>query len=136
MCDTSPTLMSAMFVLVSLTRMQSVIFGRPFVKRFALCYHTVVCLSVTLVYCGQTAGWIKMPLGTEIGLAPGHIALDGDPAPPEEKGHSPPSRFRPMSVVAKRLAISATAELLFIIHMMSRLTIRSWVGRGNALPSF
>jgi len=34
------------------------------------------------VYCVQTAGWIKMPLGTEIGLDPGHIVLDGDPAPP------------------------------------------------------
>ena len=22
------------------------------------------------VYCGQTAGWIKMPLGTEVGLSP------------------------------------------------------------------
>ena len=34
------------------------------------------------VYCGQTAGWIKMPLGAEIGLDPGHIMLDGNPAPP------------------------------------------------------
>jgi len=45
-------------------------------------YPTVVCLSfclsVMLVYCGQTAGWIKMKLGTEIGLDSGHIALDGD----------------------------------------------------------
>ena len=39
-------------------------FARPFVKRFALCYRTVVLslclscpfLSVTLVYCGQTVG--------------------------------------------------------------------------------
>jgi len=36
------------------------IFGRPFVKRFALCYRSAVCpvcsvcLSVALVYCGQT----------------------------------------------------------------------------------
>jgi len=30
---------------------------------------------------GQTAGWIKMPLGTEVGLGPGHIMLDGDPGP-------------------------------------------------------
>jgi len=22
------------------------------------------------IYCGQTAGWIKMPLGTEVGLGP------------------------------------------------------------------
>jgi len=33
------------------------------------------------VYCGQTAGWIKMALGMEVGLGPGHIVLDGDPAP-------------------------------------------------------
>jgi len=26
-------------------------------------------------YCGQTAGWIKMALGTEIGLGPVHIVL-------------------------------------------------------------
>jgi len=25
------------------------------------------------VHCGQMAGWIKMPLGTRIGLCPGHI---------------------------------------------------------------
>jgi len=49
-----------------------------------------VCLSVTLVYCGQTVGWIKMKLGMEIGLGPGHTVLDGDPAPPPTKrGHSP-----------------------------------------------
>jgi len=51
-------------------------FKRPFVKRFALCYRTVVCpvLSVTLMHCGQTVGWIKMPLGVKVGF--GHIALD------------------------------------------------------------
>ena len=26
-----------------------------------------------LVCCGQTAGWIKMPLGTEVGLGSGDI---------------------------------------------------------------
>jgi len=25
------------------------------------------------VYCGQTAGWMKMPLGTEVGLGPDDI---------------------------------------------------------------
>jgi len=30
------------------------------------------------VCCGQTAGLIKMPLGREVGLGPGHIVLDGD----------------------------------------------------------
>ena len=33
------------------------------------------------VYCGQTAGLIKMVLGMEIGLSPGNFVLDGDPAP-------------------------------------------------------
>ena len=52
------------------------------------------------VYCGQTAGWMKMPLGTEVDLGPGHIVLDGVP-PLREKGTaaSPPSCC-PMSVVA------------------------------------
>ena len=41
--------------------------------------------------------------------------LDGDPAPPkkENKKRGVPLNFRPMSIVAKRSPISATAELLF-----------------------
>jgi len=69
------------------------VFGRPFVKRFALCYRTVVlsvCLSVTLVYCGQTVRRIKMKLGMQVGFGPGHIVLDGGPSSPSPKGHSPP----------------------------------------------
>jgi len=68
----------------------SMLFGRPFVKRFALCYRTVVCpfLPVTLVYCGQTVGWIKMKRDMPVGLVPGHIVLDGDSASPAPKGHS------------------------------------------------
>jgi len=31
-----------------------------------------------------------MKLGTEVGLGPGHTVLDGDPAFPPLKGHSPP----------------------------------------------
>jgi len=58
-------------------------------------YHCLVCLSVSLVYCGQTAGWIKMPLGTELGLSLGDIVLDGDPAPTHGKGHSSPPLFGP-----------------------------------------
>jgi len=50
---------------------------------------------------GQTAGWIKIPLGTEVGLGPDHIVLDGDPATPPEKSTTP--TFRPMFIVAKRL---------------------------------
>jgi len=52
------------------------------------------------VCCGQTAGWIKMPLGTEVDHYPGEIVLDGDPAPPK-KGTVFPN-FDPC-IVAKRL---------------------------------
>jgi len=131
----------------------SFVFGRPFVKRFVLCYRTDVCLSCLSVLsvcdvgvlwrngwtgqnetwhggrprpwphcvrwgpgspspkghspqfsahvcCGQTAGWIKVPLGREVGLGPGDIVLDGVPPPPK-RGIVP--NFRPMSIVAKRL---------------------------------
>jgi len=37
------------------------------------------------VYYGQTAGWIKMPLGKEVSLGPGDFVPDGDPAPPPQK---------------------------------------------------
>jgi len=30
------------------------------------------------------AGWIKMPLGMEVGLSPGDFVVDGDPAPPQK----------------------------------------------------
>jgi len=46
------------------------------------------CVSVTLVYCGQTVGWIKMKLGTEVGLGFNHV-LDEDPAPPKKHSCAP-----------------------------------------------
>jgi len=57
------------------------------------------------VYCGQTAGWIKMALGMEVGLVPGHIVLDGDPVPLLRKGGMAPN-FWPIFIVAKRLDAS------------------------------
>ena len=47
------------------------------------------CLSVTLVYCGQTVGRIKMKLGTQLVIGPGYIVLDGNPALPPPKRQSP-----------------------------------------------
>jgi len=44
-------------------------------------------------YCGQTAAWIKMPLGTEVGLGSDDIVLDGDPAPTPHKGGRAPPQF-------------------------------------------
>ena len=57
--------------------------------------------STHVCNCGQTAEWIKMPFGTEVGLVPDHVVLDGDPALPLKRGTAAAS-FRPMSVVAKR----------------------------------
>jgi len=51
------------------------------------------CLSVMLVYCGLTVGWIKMPLGMEVVLGPGDIVLDGDPAAPHREGCSSSPHF-------------------------------------------
>ena len=59
---------------------------------------------LTHVCCGQTARWIKMPLCTKVGLVPGHIVRWGPAPPPQKTG------IRPMSVVAKRSPISATAK--------------------------
>jgi len=42
------------------------------------------------LYCGQTATWIKMPLGKEVGLGPGHIVLDGTQLPSPKRRHSLP----------------------------------------------
>ena len=81
------------------------IFGRPFVKRFAL--YTIgplSVLSVTLVHCGQTIGRIKIELGMQVGIGLGHIVSDGDPAPPPQRGTA--SNFWPISVVVRRLDVS------------------------------
>jgi len=73
----------------------NMIFGRPLrvTVRPVLWDHCLFCLSVTLVYCGQMAGWIKMPLGTQVGLSPLDIVLGGTQLP-HRKGHSsPPPHF-------------------------------------------
>ena len=41
-------------------------------------------------YCGQTAGCIKMPLGTEVDLGPRNFVLDGFPAIRERGTAAPP----------------------------------------------
>jgi len=122
------SLLSRSGLLSCFVLFRSVIFGKPFIKRFALCYRLLCCLSIlsclsvcdvrvlwpngrqasvsaTLldgdpapprrghspqfsahVRCGQTSGWITMPLGMEEGLGPGDIVLDRDPAPSPQKG--------------------------------------------------
>jgi len=104
-------------------------FGRSFVKRFTLCYQTVVCLSclsVTFVHCGQTVGRIKMKLDTQdtptltqflvhvyygqmtgwmktplgTGVDLGPSHIVLDAVPAPAKGEQQPPSFRPMSIVA------------------------------------
>jgi len=43
------------------------------------------------VYCGQTAGWMKTPLGSEVDIGPGRTVLDRVPAP--AKGAQPSLLF-------------------------------------------
>jgi len=83
------------------------VFGRPFVKRFALCYQSVVCLSclscvflcpvlsVILVYGGQAVRWIKTKLGVQVSLRAGHIVLDGYQLPFCKRDRAPAPIFGP-----------------------------------------
>ena len=71
---------------------------------FALRYRTVVCpvCDVGVLWPNSTAAWIKMKLGMEVGLGPGHIVLDGNPSPKKGGTASFPKKLG-MSVLAKRL---------------------------------
>ena len=81
-----------------------------------------------------------MPLGIQVGLGLGHIVLDGDPAHLPKKVAEPPSNFRRIFIVTKRLdgsrchlvyrEASAQATLCYmrIQHPSSK--------RGRSLPNF
>ena len=93
------------------------------------------------VYCDQTAGWMKMPVGTEVDLGPGHIVLDGDPATlPPRKGHSSRPSFRPMSIVATVAYLSycwaVVVRSFTITEYMLLKTLSVDVARRKILKSF
>ena len=44
------------------------------------------------VYCGQTAGWMKLVLGMEVGLIPGDCVGWGPRSPPQKVGGAPPQK--------------------------------------------
>jgi len=77
---------------------EHLVFGRPFVERFALSHGTFVCLSVLscLSVCNVGGLWpnsyidYRMPLDMQVGLVPGDVVLDGNPAPPPERGTAAP----------------------------------------------
>ena len=84
------------------------------------------CLSVTSVYCGQTTGWIKMKLGMELGLDPGHIVLDGDLTPLPQRGTTP--NFRPLS------GMDGSRYHLVRIYALAQATLCYRVYMGIQLP--
>jgi len=93
---------------------RGLVFGRPFVKRFVLCYRTVVLsqlsvLSVMLVHCGETVGWIKMKLGIEVGLGPDHSVL-GTQLPPKGT-HTPIFGPCPLYPTAGRIKMPLGMEI-------------------------
>jgi len=55
------------------------------------------------IYCGQTAAWIKIPVGTEVGLSLRNIVFDVDSATPRKKGTPTLTQIWPTSIVAKWL---------------------------------
>ena len=69
-------------------------------------WHTHPTQFLAHVYCGQMAGWMKAPLGTEVDLCPGHIVL-----------HGVPPLFVPC-LLWPQSPISATAELLLAIFSL------------------
>ena len=46
-------------------------------------WHIHLTQLLAHVYCGQTAGWIKMPLATDVNVGPGDVVLDGVAALPK-----------------------------------------------------
>ena len=85
------------------------LFGRPFVRRFALCYRTVV-LSVFLSVCNVGAlwpnGWTDQDETWHAGRhRPWPYCVRWGPSFPSPKGAQPPN-FWPISVVAKWLDVS------------------------------
>jgi len=82
-------------------------------------------LSVTLVYCGQTVKWIRMPLGTKVGLVPSNTVLDGDPAFPRKGTQKPPPSFLPTLLWQGR----PSQQLL-----SSCIGLCSWIGVKNMRP--
>ena len=64
------------------------------------------------VCCGQTAGWVKMPLSTKLGVGPGHIVLDGDSASPWKGAKQLHHFWTLMSIVAKGLDAESRCQLV------------------------
>ena len=69
------------------------------------------CHVCTVCNVGETVGWIRISLGTEVGLGSGDIVLDGGTSCPTARGTAAPN-FQVTSIVSKRSPIAATAALV------------------------
>jgi len=131
----------------------SSILGRQFVKRFTLFYQTVVCLSclsalsalsATVVYYGQTVGWIKMKPGLKVCLGPGHLLLHGDPAaplpPPKKRGEGHNTPNFSTHVCCGQTTVWTKMPLGTEVNLISRPHCVRWGStppeRGTTTPSF
>ena len=84
----------------------AVFLGRPFVKRFALCYQTVVYPVCPVCDVGVLwpNGWMDQDETWHAGRPrPWPHCFRWGPSSPSPKGAQPPSNFQPISVVAKWL---------------------------------
>jgi len=89
------------------------------------------CLSVCpfVLSCGQMVAW-TMPIGMELGHGPGHIALDGNPAP-IAKGAQPSPIFGPCLLwPVEPAALHATAKKILFTSLHALAVLR-----GHLLPS-
>jgi len=87
------------------TTLPLTVFGRPFVKRFALCYRTVVLSCAVCPVCGVRAlwpnGWTDQDETWHAGRPlPWPHCVRWGPSSPSPKEEEPPN-FRPISVAAK-----------------------------------
>jgi len=87
---------------------------------------------LTHVYCGQTAEWMKTPLGREVDLGPGHIVLDWIPALRERgtaalvfSAHVCCGYGRP-----SQLLLSSSIQVCFSSTLASQLDLR------RSIPGF
>ena len=71
------------------------------------------------VYCGQTAAWIKIALGTEVDLGLRNIVFDVDPATPRKRAHPSHPIFGPCQIAG---------------WMKTPLDTEVDLGRGHIVP--
>jgi len=91
--------------------------------------------------------WIKMALGTKVGLGPGRIVLHGDPAPccvtwrpssPFQKGHSLPifgpcllwPNARPSHLLLSTCKLYNVATFVTLVSLMSVTALCCYTTRG------